>query len=117
MKLVSKKVLKVFTTPFDREGKTFEKVVFHLSDSYLIFEVDVDKDELIVQMLNSYEISKENYTPIWSKYVIGKQIIGFWKAKNQKGYFDLFALGLNEFVPNLIISCVASQIEVGFVKY
>ncbi|GGH65958.1 hypothetical protein HNQ91_001971 [Filimonas zeae] len=90
-----------------------ERMVLETDNVAVEVTVDADTDELIVQCgeKGGFDL-KPNAQSHRFPELLDKYIIGVWFAVNQKGYFDLFALGVDEFLPNVIISCQASSLYI-----
>ncbi|HEY4650285.1 MAG TPA: DUF6334 family protein [Pontibacter sp.] len=113
----------IYIRPFDEESNNFDKLILFLTTKIVVIEVDNDTDELSIKVINqpesveSFLLDGKYENPVWSKSLKEKRIIGSWLANNQQGYFDLFALGVDEFIPNFIISCAASQLNIGQISF
>ena len=92
-------------------------ISFITEDVELNITVNNDTDELVFKTrrirVNDpiFQIPIKKEIDFVSK-VVGRIIGSYWVAKNHKGYLDLFALGIDDVMPNVIISCAASQLQI-----
>jgi hypothetical protein len=114
--LIGLKIESVFYKGFNIETSGYDNIVIKTPEGYLNLKVDNETDEFLLEILPS--INEKKYAfPSWEVLLIDKKIVGFWKVENQQGYLDLLSLGLNEFIPSIIFSTIASEIKVGFIQY
>lgn len=113
--IAGKTIIKVLVKPFEFNSTNLEYILLYFQDIILQIRVDEDLDELLFDFVTDDLNLKQLSVPTWSKELIGKEIITFWNAKNHLGYNDLFAIAINEFSPELIITSIASQLEVRWI--
>ncbi|GAA4348982.1 hypothetical protein GCM10023185_05410 [Hymenobacter saemangeumensis] len=88
------------------------------SQGTLWIEPLLDTEELRLQLRAKDTLPGTNTEqPDWAAALLGKKIVGQWAGPNQQGYDDLFALGLDAFVPTVLFTCISSQVQVGLVGY
>lgn len=90
----------------------YEKVWIYFDDVILQIEVDNSTDELLLSFKD--KTTKTNKKPQWNNKLVGKQVISYWLCKNHKGYFDCLCIGLDEFIPSIVITSIISHIEIRF---
>ena len=82
--------------------------------------VNEDTDTLKLKLISGDEETYiKEYVKInfFDKIFMGKKIISYWKTQNHLGYFDVFLIGLDEFIPSISFSVISSQIKIGILNY
>lgn len=104
----------VYCAPFYNNGYNCLTFVF---DDYsaLTVKVNPDTDELVITQQAIWENDVNNMlAPPWSSQVKDKRVISYWIATNNVGYQDVLLLGLDEFLPSIVLTAISSCIEVSF---
>ncbi|NDV60538.1 DUF6334 family protein [Bacteroides sp. 519] len=114
--IVGKTIKNIYCKNFDIQTNGYSNIIFELDDVYLTLTVNDDTDEFEIAILPAID-SVLFEIPYWSTSLVGKKIVGVWKPHNQKGYSDFLALGIDEFIPTISMSTIASEIKLGFVRY
>ena len=73
-------------------------------------------DELIVHNLSQLETTPY-FIPDYANNFTNKPLMQFLDVENEKGYSDLICLGIDEFIPSIVLCSLASEIKVGLVNY
>ncbi|NDV66669.1 DUF6334 family protein [Bacteroides sp. 224] len=113
---IGKTIKNVFCKSFDIQTNGYSNITFQLDDVYVALTVNDDTDEFEIAILPAIN-SALFKIPYWSTSLVGKKIVGVWKPHNQNGYFDFLALGIDEFIPTISMSTIASEIKLGVVGY
>jgi hypothetical protein len=112
--IIGKELVNIWVKPFDPALTTYELVCFEFDEFSLIISVIEDFDELDFDIL--YDGLKTDYSMFKlseiNQLLKEKVVSGIWTAHNHNGFLDVFMLGTNEFKPNIILSIIASQINI-----
>lgn len=97
----------------EMQENLYEKVFIYFDEIILKIEVDNSTDELLLSLKEEKTgISKKIKQNQWNDKFIGRQVISYWLCKNNKGYFDCLCIGLDEFIPSIVITSIISHIEI-----
>jgi hypothetical protein len=119
MEIAGQRILNMlFYTEVDLVG--YVRMVMEFDGCFVEVTVDSNTDELIVKTIGVDEVGKptefirteDDFTSEILQRTKGKSVGSYWLSANDKGYSDLFAIGVDEVVPSMIISCMASRLEV-----
>lgn len=114
--LIGLRIQNVYCKKNSPETSGYVRIVIQLSEDYLQLTVDDETDEIVFRVLSKMNVSILS-KPLWADRIEGKSVMQIWGMENEKGYSDLLCLGLNEVVPTIVFSTLASEIKVGFVQY
>ena len=115
--LIGLTITQIYGKKFDGNTTGFIEIVIQLSEYYLHMTVNDDTDELIVQILLSQLETNSYFIPDWANNFISKPLMQCWGIENEKGYSDMICLGIDEVIPSIVLSALASEIKVGLVNY
>ena len=91
-------------------------VKIDLNDVVVQLTVNNDTDEVIVSMLFCEEVENRSEAKLDANSefasLLGRRIVSYWCCNNHQGYFDVFMLGVDEFVPTIVFSVIGSQLVV-----
>ncbi|RYU95049.1 DUF6334 family protein [Emticicia agri] len=104
----------IIVKPSEINANLYSKVFICFDEFILLIQADDSTDELQLKKLDKVYFNNQK---LYEKFksinaVVGKQIVSFWSCKNQKGYFDCFCIGLDEFIPTIIFTSIVSHITI-----
>lgn len=114
--LIGLSITQFFCKKFDSNSTGYTEIVVQISNYYLQITVNDDADELIVHIPSLIE-TNQYFIPDWSNNFTNKSLMQLWGIENEKGYSDLVCLGIDEVIPSIVFSSLASEIKVGLVNY
>ena len=115
--LIGLSITQFYCKKFDSNSTGYIEIVVQISNYYLQITVNDDTDELIVQILLSQLETNSYFIPDWANNFISKPLMQCWGIENEKGYSDMICLGIDEVIPSIVLSALASEIKVGLVNY
>lgn len=104
----------IIVVPSQIDVNLFEEVFVCFNKSILVIQADTSTDELQLKIIDNQIFNNPSqYENFKSKNtLVGKKVIAFWSCNNQKGYYDCFCIGLDEFIPTIVFTSIASHINI-----
>lgn len=115
--LLGKKIINFLVKRDKDYDNNIISVAIDLNDYYLVININPDYDNLEFQILKSLNIDRYAKYPKFENFPDDSKIISYWIPQNHLEFYDCFILGLNQFVPTIIISAISSHIKIGLVNY
>jgi hypothetical protein len=112
MEIEGQTLTDIIIVPSEIDANLYSEVFVCFDKSMILIQVDDSTDELQLKVVSNELFVREFYCEEYKfkDSLVGKKVISFWSCNNHKGYFDCFCLGLDEFIPTIVFTSIASHI-------
>lgn len=114
MEIEGQTLTDIIIVPSEIDANLYNEVFVCFDKSVILIQVDDSTDELQLEVIDKEVFAMgsccDDYK--FKDALVGRKVISFWSCNNHKGYFDCFCLGLDEFIPTIVFTSIASHINI-----